>query len=185
MSHTIQSILCLGLLIPVCCWGDSTTTVTVSGQTSGAFGLPSDATIPFVLAIVAPGPGAITVTATGCVTDVGVSCATADGFSFNGGTTPLQEAGVAGNPDLHVDGLIGALVPAAVAANPTFKPVDSSKSACAPGPCIDRGQLFFIGSSKVFSVSQPSTLYLGIDDFIILDNGGAFTVTVTFTPCHC
>jgi len=179
-----RAVIGVGLLLPVYSLADNNV-VTVTGLTSGAFGDPSDATIPFVVGIKVSGAAVITVTATGCVTDVGISCVTPDGFSFTGGVTPLQEAGLVPITDPHVDGLIGAFVPAVTASNPNFKAIDSTKAVCSPGPCIDRTQLFFIGASKVFSVNEAGTLYLGIDDFIVDDNGGFFTVTVSSVLCAC
>lgn len=183
MNRALRVVTGLLLLLPVCM--ADTIVVTVPGNASGGFGSPSDQTTPFVLAIKVRLASSITITATGCVTDAGISCVTPDGFSFFGMLTPLQEAGLAGNPDTHVDGLIGAFVPAVTAANPNFKPIDNANPACSPGPCIDRTQVFFIGSSKTFAVGEAGTLYLGIDDFIVGDNGGSFQVTISTIPCVC
>jgi len=39
--------------------------------------------------------------------------------------------------------------------------------------------LFFIGSAKKFWVAQAGTLFLGINDCWVSDNGGGFNVTVS------
>jgi hypothetical protein len=39
--------------------------------------------------------------------------------------------------------------------------------------------LFFIGTGKTFVVKLAGTLFLGINDNAVRDNGGGFTVAVT------
>ncbi len=39
--------------------------------------------------------------------------------------------------------------------------------------------LFFIGTGKTFRTGEAGTLFLGINDCRVGDNGGGFTVTVT------
>ena len=39
--------------------------------------------------------------------------------------------------------------------------------------------LFLIGTGKTFRVSEAGTLFLGINDCWVGDNGGGFTVTIT------
>lgn len=63
-----------------------------------------------------------------------------------------------------------------------FQPIDSAKVDCSPGPCISPSLLFLIGSSDTITVNGPGSLYLGINDFIVNDNGGSFSVTITVTP---
>lgn len=38
--------------------------------------------------------------------------------------------------------------------------------------------MFPIGASNLLTLQQAGTLYLGIDDFIVGDNGGSFDVAV-------
>jgi len=176
-----SAIRFLIILLPIASWAQ--TTVTVSGKTNGDFGSPIDTIVPFVHGVTVTGPSIITITATGCVTDVGVTgCITPNGVSFNATTTPLQEAGINGNPDPNLDGLIGAFVPANIANDPNFQPIDSTKADCSPGPCINPNLLFLVGASDTIRVNGPGSLYLGIDDFIVNDNGGSHTVTITVTP---
>jgi len=160
--------------------------VIVPGKASGGFGSPSDQMNPLIPALTVAGPAVIQITATGCLTDVvGPACITPDGFSFTGNSaelTPLQEAGVFPPPtDPRTDGLMDALVPATIANQPTFQAIDSRNPACHPGPCIDPGLLSPIGTNNFLIVQQAGTLFLGIDDFIIGDNGGRFDVSLRAT----
>ena len=76
---------------------------------------------------------------------------------------------------------MGVLVPAAIANEPTFQAIDSKNSACHPGPCIDAGLLNPMGANNLLAVPQAGTLFLGIDDFIVGDNGGRFDVSLRAT----
>jgi len=74
---------------------------------------------------------------------------------------------------------MGAFVPATIAGQPLFQAIDSTNPACHPGPCIDPGLLNPIGASGVLIVQRAGTVYLGIDDFVVGDNGGGFDVVIT------
>ena len=157
--------------------------VFVSGTTNGAFGNPIDQTVPFVPAITVNGPGTITVTyVSGTVTDFDGEIGP-NGEDYNCGhysiQTPLQEAhGVAGGKCKHLDALIGVFVPQTkVLDRRGFNPIDGTKNLTRAG--IIPSHVFFIGEGKTFDVKEAGTLYLGINDMIVGDNGGGFTVEVT------
>ncbi len=157
------------------------TTVFVPGNTNGCFGHPVDRCVPLVAALAISGPGTITVTyVSGTVTDAfGVNTGP-NGVSFNVGTsqTPLQEAnGVSGGTIGNLDALIGVFVPSSRVGAAGFKAIDGTKDRSRAGivPC----RLFFIGTGKTFSVGGAGTLFLGINDYFVGDNGGGFTVAVT------
>jgi hypothetical protein len=143
-----------------------------------------DTPVPFVPAVTVSGPATITVTyVSGTVNwgqpgvDVGPNGGPYPntlGFQF-----PLQEAkGTASPPAVNnIAALIGAFVPAFRANAPGFTAIDGTKSATAVGIMPDR--LFFIGTSKTFSVTQAGTLFLGINDCLVGNNSGGFTVTAS------
>ena len=93
---------------------------------------------------------------------------------------PLQEAdAVAGGKVKNLCALIGVFVPQTrVQDHRGFNPIDGTKNFTRVG--IRPGGIFFIGESKTFSVTQPGTLYLGINDQLVSDNGGGFNVEVSF-----
>ncbi len=157
------------------------TTVFVPGNASGCFGSPADECIPLVSAFTVSGPGTITVTyVSGTVTDAGGVNTGPDGvpWSTTGAQTPLQESvGVTGESTAKLDSLIGVFVPQSRVQRAGFSPVDGTKAVARVG--IMPGGLFFIGTGKTFSVGGAGTLFLGINDWYVGDNGGGFTVTVT------
>jgi hypothetical protein len=77
----------------------------------------------------------------------------------------------------NLDALIGVFVPQSRVQKTGFSPIDGTKGVAKVGimPC----NLFFIGTGKTFPVSEAGTLYLGINDWYVGDNGGGFNVTVT------
>jgi hypothetical protein len=159
------------------------TQVFVAGNISGAFGNPADQVNPLVPAITVDGPGTITVTyVSGTVTDSDGEIGP-NGEDFKCGKysiqTPIQERhAVAGGTCHHVDALIGVFVPQSrVQDKRGFNPIDGTKNLTRVG--IVPSTLFFIGESKTFDVKQAGTLYLGINDMIVGDNGGGFTVNVS------
>jgi len=158
------------------------TTIFVPGNVGGYFGNPADEINPLVPAITVSGPATITVTyVSGTVTDCcGVNTGP-DGAEWNvgsGSQAPLQQAkGISGGWINNLDALIGAFVPTARASAPGFTAIDGTKGATRVGILPDR--LFFIGTGKTFSVNQAGTLFLGINDCWVSDNGGGFYVTVS------
>jgi len=157
--------------------------IFVPGTTNGAFGNPIDQAVPFVSAITVNGPGTITVTyVSGTVSDYPGEIGP-EGEDFKCGRysiqTPLQEAnGVAGGKCKYVDALIGVFVPQTrVQDKRGFNPIDGTKNLTRVG--IVPSRLFFIGEGKIFDVKQAGTLFLGINDTGVGDNGGGFTVEVS------
>ena len=58
-----------------------------------------------------------------------------------------------------------------------FQPVDGTKALARHG--IVPSTLVFVGTGKTFWVFEAGTLYLGINDYFVDDNGGGFNVTVS------
>jgi hypothetical protein len=157
------------------------TTIFVPGNASGCFGSPVDECVPFVAAIDVSGPGTITVTyVSGMVNvgpfEVGPTGGTASAVS---GQYPIQEAnGVSGGTITNVGALIGVFVPKyRVHDRRGFQAVDGTKSIVRVG--IKPNLLHYIGEGSTFTVGQAGTLYLGINDTLVDDNSGGFTVTVS------
>ena len=162
--------------------GPAQTQVFVPGNTNGAFGGPIDLTIPYVPAITVSGPATITVTyLDGTVTDAGGINTGPNGVDFdcsNSWQQPLQEVhGIAGGKCPSLDALIGIFVPQARAGHQGFNRLDGTKGVTRIG--IMPNNLFLIGEGKSFDVSEAGTLYLGINDCYVSDNGGGFNVEVT------
>jgi hypothetical protein len=158
------------------------TNVFVPGTASGYFGNPQDRAVPFVPAITVSGPGTITVTyVSGTVTDCCGIDTGPNGVTYTCGYQcqfPLQEAnGVASRKTSREDALIGVFVSQSRVQRAGFNALDGTKNVTKVG--IKPGYLFFIGTGKTFSVSQAGTLFLGINDIYVGDNGGGFNVTVT------
>jgi len=158
------------------------TQVFVSGQTNGAFGGPIDLTIPYVPAITVDGPATITVTyLDGTVTDAGLVDTGPNGVDWDcdkSWQTPLQEVhGMAGGKCSNLDALIGIFVPQSRTTHNGFNPLDGTKGLTRIG--IMPNQVFFIGEGKTFDVTEAGTLYLGINDCYVSDNGGGFNVEVS------
>jgi len=156
------------------------TQVFVPGNASGYFGRPLDLVVPFVPAITVAGPGTITVTyLSGTVTGYNME-AGPNGVPWDQGTSqlPLQEAkGGAGGKVNNLCALIGVFVPQARVAHQGFSAIDGTKNSARVG--IMPGWLFFIGEGKTFDVKEAGTLFLGINDQLVSDNGGGFNVEVT------
>ena len=159
------------------------TQVFVPGTASGYFGNPQDQAVPFVAALTVAGPGTITVTyISGTVTDCCGINTGPNGTKWNtrGQQFPLQEAhGVSGGTINNVDSLIGVFVPQSrVQDRRGFNAIDGTKDATRIG--IMPGGLFFVGTGKIFDVKEAGTLFLGINDVAVSDNGGGFNVEVSF-----
>jgi hypothetical protein len=137
------------------------------------------------------GPTSIVIEATGIITDFNdqgvLLMATPNGVNFTskfGDVLPLQEArGIPPNtPTAILNALMGAFVPAAKAMSPTFVPEDAAK--LGPGQVgITASSLFFIGAGPfTFNAAGAGTLYLGINDSFVADNGGGYSVTLNAIP---
>jgi len=156
--------------------------VFVPGNASGFFGNPADEINPLVAGISVTGPGTITVTyVSGVVTDAGGGNDIGPtGVKWNTGSaqTPLQEAkGVSGGWIKNLDALIGVFVSASRVNRSGFNPVDGTKDVTKVG--VMPNGLFFIGTGISLPVTEAGTLYLGINDWAVGDNGGGFNVTVS------
>lgn len=160
------------------------TQVFIPGNASGYFGNSVDTPVPFVPAVTVSGPATITVTyVSGTVNwgqpgvDVGPNggaYANTGGFQF-----PLQEAkGTASPPKVNnIAALIGAFVPQWRVNAAGFSALDGTKNVARAG--VMPNWLFFVGTDLTFSVPEAGTLYLGINDTLIDDNSGGFTVTLS------
>lgn len=159
------------------------TTVFVPGNTNGCFGNPVDTCVPLVAAFTVSGGGRITVSyVSGTVTDCCGVNAGPDGapwtWTNNRSQAPLQEKfGVVVKKITKLDALIGVFVPQSRVLRKGFSALDGTKGVSPVGIMPDG--LFFIGTGKTIWVSEAGTLFLGINDCWISDNGGGFTVTVT------
>lgn len=173
-------MLTLLVLIVAATTSAAQTQVFVPGNTNGCFGNAVDECIPLVAALTVSGPGKITVTYVGgTVTDVGVNTG-ADGAPWIDPRfqTPLQEKrGVWSLRMTHLDALIGVFVPQSRVLRSGFRALDGTKGVTRVGIMPDG--LFLIGTGKTFRASEAGTLFLGINDCWVSDNGGGFTVTVT------
>jgi hypothetical protein len=167
------------------------TSVSVPGAAGGCFGNnPGGGNYqcqPFVPALAVSGPGTITiayvsglVTWTPCCTTgpEGVPCPSSGcGVS----QTPLDESrGVEPKKTIeNIAALIGVFVPQERVQTNGFQPLDGTKNVAPIG--IMPGGLFLIGTGTTITVTEAGTLFLGINDWYVPDNSGAFNVTVTFT----
>lgn len=181
LCSSAAPIFMMLVLIAAVTTASAQTPVFVPGNASGCFGNPADMCIPLVAAITVSGPGTITVTyVSGTVTDCCGTNAGPNGapWTMNGAQAPLQEArGVLVRKIKNLDALIGVFVPQLRVQRANFSPLDGTKGVTTVG--IMPWNLFFIGTGKTFPVSGAGTLYLGINDWGVGDNGGGFNVTVT------
>ena len=156
------------------------TNVFVPGNTNGCFGSGIDECNPLVAALTVDGPGTITITyVSGIVTDVDGNIGPNGGPCPTGcAQLPLEEArGITGMNIQNLCALIGVFIPQDRAQHAGFKPIDGTKNLTRVG-ILPRG-LFFVGTGKTFQVTEPGTLFLGINDNWVGDNGGGFNVTVS------
>ena len=158
------------------------TQIFVPGNASGFFGNPVDQSVPLVSAVAVSGPGTITVTyASGTVDVGGEHVVGPNGFGpwpTAGSQYPLQEArGVTTRTAMRIGALIGIFVPTTRVNHSRFIAIDGTKNVAPFG--IMPGGLFFIGEGKTFDVSEAGTLFLGINDTLVGDNTGGFSVTVS------
>jgi hypothetical protein len=181
MAFSPSAALILIILIAVATTTAAQTNVFVPGNASGFFGNPADIQVSLVAALTVSGPGTITVTyVSGTVTDFGDVNTGPNGVPWwsPGQQSPLEEGrgGEVTNIS-NLDALIGVFVPQYRAQHKGFKALDGTKNVTPVG-IMPQG-LFFIGMGKTFSVNEAGTLYLGINDWGVNDNGGGFNVTVT------
>jgi hypothetical protein len=174
--------LLIGVLIAVSSvFGQAQTQVFVAGNASGYFGNPLSGQMPLVSAIAVKSATTITVTyISGTVTDINGVDTGPEGVPCDYcAQLPLEEAGgfVQQGTAQHLDALIGVFVPATTVSRPGFSPIDGTKGVAQVG--ILPNGLFLIGTSKTFSVKSAGTLYLGVNDNFVSDNGGGFTVSVS------
>ncbi len=162
-----------------------TVQVFVPGNASGYFGTV-DVLVPLVPAITVNGPGTITVSYNNGMVKWGSGEGQEVGpnggpypNNYYGLQFPLEEAkGTAPHKEINnIAALMGVFVCASRANHAGFAAVDGTKNAATVG--IMPGGLFFIGTGKTFQVKEAGTLFLGINDAYVSDNGGGFNVTVT------
>lgn len=173
-------VLCLASAVSA----PAQTTVFVPGNAGGDFGNPSEGSAPLIPALIVEQPGTITITyVTGTVTDINGVDTGPEGVPCDYcAQLPLQEAHATGTASIsgrtmdHLDGLIGAFVPKRRVEAPGFSPVDGAKGIVSVG--IGPWHLFFVGTGITFKTKEAGTLYLGINDNWLSDNGGGFTVAV-------
>lgn len=156
--------------------------IFIPATASGGFGTPALNWVPLVPALTVTEPGTITVTyISGTVTDAGGVNTGPNGVPYStrpDWQLPLEEkVGVTRGMGNNLDALIGVFVCATRVNRPGFAAVDGTKAVAAVG--ILPNGLVFIGTGKTFVVKQAGTLFLGINDQIMGDNGGGFTVLVT------
>lgn len=186
-SHPMAAMsaaVLVSLLVAISATAQTSAAVFVPGNTLGRFGNPSvSGNQPYVIGIVATGPGTIVVTyVSGTVTDGSLNTGP-NGAPWNmaSGQTPLQEAvGVSGGVVGDLDALIGTFIPQSRVQAPGFSPVDGTKDIAPVG--LVPSALFFIGTRKILKVRQAGTLYLGINDDNAVTNSGGYLVWITFTP---
>ncbi len=184
INHQLPGLIVLLLFAVVMSPARAQVQVTVPGNASGHFGNNADLTIPLVPAISVNGPSSITITyVSGTVTDC---CGVNTGpngvpWDATGAQSPLEEASAfAGGTIPDLDSLVGVFVTKWRVSRSGFKAIDGTKNVTPVG--IHPGLLFFIGEGKTIQTDGPGTLYLGINDWYVSDNGGAFVVSVSATP---
>ena len=160
----------------------SAAAVVVPGNATGGFGNPATGYVPLISALKVCSRGTIIISyKSGTVTDCGVN-AGPKGITWvlePWDQMPLQEAvGTLSGTVPNLNALIGAFVPASTVETSGFAAVDGTKALAPVG--IPLNALFFVGKYATVEVNGPGTLFLGINDGYVDDNGGSFTVTVNF-----
>jgi len=157
--------------------------VVVPGNASGGFGvLVGGPVVPLVPAINLSGQGTVTVTYVSGTVFIGYGLGTGpDGvpcLHCEAYELPLQEANGLGGGNTNRDGaLMGVFVSQSRVNRSGFSAIDGTKNLVRVG--IKPDALFFIGSGKTLKVGEAGTIFLGINDGYVGDNGGGFTVEVT------
>ncbi len=161
----------------------SAATVVVPGNATGGFGNPAVGYVPLVPALEVHGKGTIIISyKSGTITDCGGVNAGPKGVTYvlaPWDQMPLQEVvGTLAGTVPNLNALIGAFVPASTVETSGFAAVDGTKALAPVG--IPLNALFFVGKYATVEVNGPGTLFLGINDGYVDDNGGSFTVAVNF-----
>jgi len=182
MKTAIFTLLALSILTLAATTAVAQNQVFVPGNASGFFGNVADIQVPLIPAITVSGASWITVTyVSGTVTDCCGVDTGPDGVPWDvglGSQLPLQEQhGVAFAKANNLDALIGVFVPQKIVQRKGFKALDATKAVAYVG--IMPNGLFFIGTGKKIWAGQAGTLFLGINDCWVSDNGGGFNVTVS------
>ena len=181
LAKAMASVLALfTLLVVVSTVANAQVTVFVPGTASGDFGNPVATLVPFVSALTVTGPGTIQITYVSGMVQFGGGLTGPNGAPWDNGPlqTPLQEAkGVAHGHVNNLAALIGVFVPKSRVDAPGFQAIDGTKNLTPAG--IVPSKLLFIGTSKTIHVHGAGTLFLGINDEGVEDNGGGFMVQVT------
>ncbi len=150
------------------------------------FGNHYDLRDPFVPAITVDAPATIKIAyVSGTVTGIDGVETGPNGVSWDthGNQSPLQEKeGIAGGRIPNLDALIGAFVAKHRSDSPKFSAIDGTKGVVRVG--IVPEALFFVGEGITYEAKEAGTLYLGINDWITSNNGGAFVVDVSVVAHH-
>ncbi|MDQ1352391.1 MAG: hypothetical protein QG657_2697 [Acidobacteriota bacterium] len=161
----------------------SAATVVVPGNATGGFGNPPVGYVPLIPALKVYAKGTIIISyISGTITDSGGVNAGPNGATYvlaPWDQMPLQEVvGTMAGTVPNLNALIGAFVPASTVKINGFAAVDGTKALAPVG--IPVNALFFVGTYATVDVNGPGTLFLGINDGYVGDNGGSFTVKVSF-----
>jgi len=156
--------------------------VYVGGKATGCFGNADTACKTLVTGIAVSGPGTITISASGRVKWGGGAYSGPNGRSacIPDYQKPLQEAqGIAHGCVKNVGALFGVFVAQSWVQQEGFQPFDATKNLVQVG--IKPGGLILVGRNKKLQVKEAGTLFLGINDDGVQDNGGRFSVNITFS----
>lgn len=184
----ISSILATGALaLALSGAAASATTISVSATANGMFGNLVTGTNTFVAGPALAAGDTVQITATGIITlgenlttDAdGVDVDSSSGKIFSFEFTPLEEAllDLGGTDDTlmeNLGALIGAFVPTAQVNAPNFRASDDDISYGS----LPSSSLFFVGTSLTYTATEAGTLFFGINEGYVLNNSGAFSVTV-------
>jgi hypothetical protein len=165
----------------------SAATLSVSATANGMFGNLVTGTNTFVAGPSLAAGETVQITATGTITlgenlttDAnGVDVDSSSGKVFSFEFTPLEEAALdAGGSDdtlmENLGALIGAFVPTAEVTASDFRASDEDISYGR----LSSSALFFVGTSLTYTAAEAGTLFFGINEGYVLNNSGAFSVTV-------
>ena len=181
MKNTKPKLVTMLLVIAASIAADAQIQVFVPANATGGFGNGIDKVVPLVRAVTLSGPGTITVTYLSGTVSGGNGIAGPAGIntypSCIGWQFPLQEKwGVNTGDCAQSYALIGVYVAQSRVTKWGFRAVDGTKGLVRIG--IMPNGLFLIGRSTTFVANQAGTLFLGINDMVIGDNSGGFTVRI-------